>query len=183
MKLLITASILLIHSTSARGESFDNWYFEFFRGETKTEGKIFSPDGKLLDEGRGMILVEIDEVTGVTKSKTATKFKNRPDTVESTATLERMKENSYSGWAKDSNGGKAKLTLMLLENKKFKTVVAEPRGVTITIEGALTDDGTVTATESVHAPDGSLVVTVKTTYSKKAKKRPKVEQGAGAKDD
>jgi hypothetical protein len=164
--------LILSCSRSADEQSagdFENWYFDFLQSELDYVGKYFTPDGREFGNSRGTAMGSItsDEhlFTETVSNHYETLYEPQNNTIE--ITIKWRKSGDFSqGQYQDSNGLEVAIIMNVSENHQFSTESSAPDGRTMTTEGQLMDDGTVSVNETMRDPSGNVILTSKIVMSK-----------------
>ena len=175
MKSLSILTLLFALPLLAEEENpFDNWFFEFFEGESEMFGTFLGPDGEEFDQAAGKMTTIIDRKNIKSVSSIVAKSKTQKKEFASVSTTTPKGKNTFLGVVKYPNGQKSNYTMTLLDGKKYRTIVHSPNGNKVKIEGKLKNESTIQSTELIEDKNGNLLWKSLTTY-KRAKKPKKKE--------
>jgi len=172
MKSLIALSLLFILPTNAEEKnSFDNWLFKFFEGESEMFGDLLGPDGETYDQAAGKVVTTIDLKNKESVSSYAIRYKNLKTRQKSISTVKHLEGNQYSGTTKNQNNDVTTYTLTIVDDKRFRSTTKWPNNQTVTSEGVLKNKNTIEMIDTVRDANGAITLKVKFTY--KRGKKPK----------
>lgn len=143
--------------TSLSAADFDNWFFDFFTGSSKSTEEHFDAKGKKVDQGEGSLNGAISE-DGSSFVLRVDYKSQKQGTSKATLTWKKVVAGNYRGEYRNSNGADATYSLTLQDNKAFEMSARGAEGVTIVSVGRLEEDGKIRSQEKVQTRDGKLIV-------------------------
>ena len=168
MKRLIVFLLFPSLYSASNASDFDNWYFDFSEGETMSLSLKYLPESEvhqwvILSERIGKKL----EGDNHFLTKANFRYMGFEKSVEFSILWTHVEGAEYTGVYSDSEGLTGTYFLTLKNENKVELLGEFSSKIKVSSEGELTSEGTIYSTDKLIKPDGTVLLTGKSTAQKK----------------